>query len=168
MNSPHDADLDALATAPVDADDERVLERMANLYTRLDPPPRTLVERINFGITLDALHAEIAELQRGGDLAGVRSEGATEAKTVTFTSASLSLMISISAISADRARIDGWAAPGGGVEVELRSVDGSFLRTADQDGRFVFADVPRGLAQFTVRQPNGDPRPPVITPSLEI
>jgi hypothetical protein len=168
MSTPHDADLEALAAAPVDAEDDRVLQRMAVLYTTLDPPPQGLVERITFGITLDALHAEIAELQRDGDLAGVRSEGATEAKTVTFTSASLSLMISISTISADRVRIDGWAAPGGGVEVELRSVDGTLLRTADQDGRFVFADVRRGLAQFTVRQPNGDPRPPVITPSLEI
>src|SRR3954470_4345234 len=97
--------LDALASEPIDAEDERVLERMAALFDRLDPVPTGLVDRITFGITLDALHAEIAELQRTGDLAGVRSTGATEAKTVTFTSASLSLMITISTTSAEMSRI---------------------------------------------------------------
>ena len=43
----------------------------------LDPVPAGLVERVQFGITLDALHAEIAELQRTADLVGVRSGEAT-------------------------------------------------------------------------------------------
>jgi hypothetical protein len=161
-------DVDALAAQPLDAEDAQILERMAGLFDRLDPVPNGLVDRITFGMTLDALHAEIAELQRAGDLAGVRSTGATEAKTVTFTSTSLTLMITISTTSPELSRIDGWVAPGGGVEVELRSVGGLLTRTADEDGRFVFEDVPRGLIQFIVRQPGDDPGPPVVTPSLEI
>ena len=161
-------DLDALAAQPIDVEDERVLAHMAAMFDRLDPVPSGLVDRITFGITLDALHAEIAELQIVGDLAGVRSSGASEATTVTFTSASLTLMITISTTSPDVSRIDGWAAPGGGAEIELRSVGQVFTQTADPDGRFVFADVPRGLTQFVVRQPGDGPGPMVITPSLEI
>jgi len=40
--------------------------------------------------------------------------------------------------------------------------------TADADGRFVFEDVPRGLAQFVLRAPPGDRHPPVVTPSIDL
>ena len=59
--------------AEIDAEDLALLGRVARLYDTLDPVPAGLVERIQFGITLDALHAEIAELQRSGDLVGVRA-----------------------------------------------------------------------------------------------
>jgi hypothetical protein len=168
MSTPNEADLDALAAGAIDDADLRALARVAQLYERLDPPPPGLVERVTFGITLDALHAEIAEIQRSGDLVGVRSENTTDAQTVTFTSATLTLMVTISALAADRVRIDGWAAPGGGVRIELRSADGTSSQTADADGRFVFADAPRGFAQFVVRQPGDNPAPAVITPSIEL
>lgn len=162
------AGLAELAAQQIDAEDLRALAAMAQLYESLDPVPAGLVERINFGITLDALHAEIAELQRSGDLAGVRASGATEAQTITFTSASLTTMVTITVTSADRARLDGWVAPGGGVAVELRVQDHSLHTTADADGRFVFADVPRGLAQFVLRPAAGTSQSPVITPSIDI
>src|SRR4051812_21228055 len=168
MSSPNEAEVELLAGQPLDDFDERALRGLKSMYEALDPVPSGLVDRICFGITLDALHAEIAELQRTPDLAGVRSEGATEAQTVTFTSASLTIMITITVLSGDRARIDGWAAPGGGVTVELRSAHGVTVRTADADGRFVFDDVERGLVQFLARQPGPDATAPIITPSLEI
>jgi hypothetical protein len=168
MTTPHDAELDRLAAGEIDDTDVRVLDQLAHLYDTLDPVPAGLVERIAFGITLDALHAEIADLQRTGDLAGVRSGEATEAQTVTFTSASLSLMITVSPLSAELARIDGWVAPGDGASVELRTATERMERTADADGRFVFENAPRGLGQFVVRLPGQDePHPPVITPSIE-
>jgi hypothetical protein len=167
MTPPNEAELDALAAADIDDTDLRILGRVARLYDTLDPVPSGLVERIAFGITLDALHAELAELQRTGELAGVRSGEATEAQTVTFTSASLSLMITISPVSAEFARIDGWVAPGGGALIELRTTAERLHRTADADGRFVFESAPRGLAQFVVRQSGDGLQPPVITPSIE-
>ncbi|MEO9139238.1 MAG: carboxypeptidase regulatory-like domain-containing protein, partial [Jatrophihabitans sp.] len=148
--------------------DLRVLGQLAALYERTDPVPAGLVERIRFGITLDALHAEIAELQRTDDLTGVRSGELTEAQTVTFTSASLTTMITITPTLPGRARIDGWAEPGGGLLIELRVVADQMHTTADSDGRFAFEDVPRGLAQFVLRPPAGTAQPDVVTPSIEL
>lgn len=159
--------LDELASGAIDTDDLENLRAVAGYFDRADPVPDTLVERITFGITLEALHAEIAELQRTGDLAGVRSGDTTQAPTITFTSASLTTMVTVTPLSADRARIDGWVAPGGGVAVELRVVGESLHTTADADGRFAFDDVPRGLAQFVLRPPTAA-QSPVITPSIEI
>ena len=166
MSGQHD--LDGLAQEPIDDMDVRVLEQVARLFETLDPVPTSLVERINFGITLEGLHAEIAELQRSGDLAGVRSAGADAAQTVTFSSSSLTVMVTITPVSGDRARIDGWIAPGGGVNVEMRSPSGLTSVTADADGRFVFDDVARGLVRFLVRPPEGVAQQPVLTPSIEI
>jgi hypothetical protein len=157
-----------LAAGRIDAEDVRVLAAMADGYTAIDPVPAGLVERIKFGITLDALHAEVAELQRCGDLTGARSGGASDAQTVTFTSASLTTMVTITPISADRARLDGWVAPGGEASIEVRTADGSRRTTADADGRFVFEDVPRGLVQFVLRPTSGTAQNAVITPSIEI
>lgn len=163
-----ETDVDVLAAQPLDGADTRILGHIAVFYDRTDPVPEGLVDRIQFGITLDALHAEIAQLQRTGDLVGVRSQEATEAQTVTFTSAHLTTMVTITPASADRVRIDGWVAPGGGVQVELRSGGSTRSTVADADGRFVFDDVPRGLAQFLLRPPHGIAQPPVVTPSIEL
>lgn len=157
-----------LAGGAIDAEDARVLDRMAALYEALDPVPDGLVERIQFGITLDALHAEVAELQRSADLVGVRSGGATAAQTVTFTSSNLTTMVTITLLSTDRVRIDGWAAPGAGFQVELHGVSGVVEAVADEDGRFVFEDVPRGLVRFMLKPPAGTTQAPVITPSIEL
>lgn len=161
-------DLDELARGVLDESDAQVLDELAGLYERLDPVPPGLIDRIQFGITLDALEAEIAELQRTSDLAGARSEGATAAQSVTFTSATFTTMVTITPTSSERVRVDGWVAPGAGVRVELRVVDGTLATTADEDGRFVLVDVPRGLAQFVLRPAGTAPQPPVITPSIEL
>lgn len=167
-SSPRQPSLAEFAAGQIDADDLRTLDRMVTLYEAVDPVPAGLVDRIQFGITLDGLHAEIAELQRSEGLVGVRSGEATEAQTVTFTSASLTTMVTITPQSADSVRIDGWVAPGGGVSVELHIIDHSLRTVADADGRFVFEDVPRGLAQFVLRVPSATPQKPVVTPSIEI
>lgn len=167
MNPPNRPTLDQLAAGPLDGTDAEILAATAQLFDALDPMPAGLIERITFGITLDALEAEVAELQRIGDPVGVRSAAEGEIQTVTFTSSTLSTMVTITPTSPDRARIDGWVAPGGGVRVELRVIDRSLDAIADGDGRFVFDDVPRGLVQFVLRAPTGDAKP-VVTPSIEI
>jgi hypothetical protein len=161
--------VDELAVGHLDALDEQLLRRIATTFEAADPVPPGLVSRIQFGITMDALHAEIAQLQRvGAEAVGARADGAAEAQTVTFTSASVTTMVTIRPIGAQRVRIDGWAAPGAGLGVELRIVGGLLRTEADSDGRFVFEDVPRGLAQFVLRAPQEALRPPVITPSIEL
>ena len=163
MTTPHDS---APADGVLDAADARVLAAVADLYSTLDPLPAGLVERISFAITLDALEAEVAELSRSGDLAGVRSAGSGQ--TVTFTSSSVTTMVTITGLSADRVRIDGWVVPGPRAAVQLRTSAGDHETEADADGRFVFADVPRGFGQFVIRPPGAAATPPVITPSIEL
>lgn len=161
-------DVDALAAGQIDDTDIRVLTRLGSLFSVTDPVPDGLVDRIQFGITLDALHAEIAELQRSGEFVGVRSQEATQAQTVTFTSASLTTMVTVTPTSADRVRIDGWIAPGGGFSVELRAVGQTLRTSADENGRFALDDVPRGLAQFVLQPAEGAEGSSVITPTIEI
>jgi hypothetical protein len=167
MTEPREPSLDQLAAGVIDEIDADILLRTAELFDALDPVPAGLIDRINFGLTLDALHAEIAELQRSASLAGVRAEVGSEVQTVTFSSACLTTAVTITPVAGDRARIDGWIEPGAGVEVELRTAEQTFSVTADEDGRFVFEDVPRGFAQFVLRRP-GSGAAPVVTPSIDI
>jgi len=167
MTPPSQPSIDELAAGEIDDIDIATLARMQQMYDRLDPPPGGLVDRITFGITLEALHAEIAEIQRTDTLAGVRSEGVSEAQTITFTSSTLTTMVTISPAGPDNVRIDGWIAPGGGVHVEMRHNDTSRSTVADADGRFVFDEVPHGLVGFVLRPPGGEARP-IVTPSIEL
>lgn len=160
-----------LALGLLDDADERLLRELAAVHQAVDPVPDGLVGRLQFGVTLDELEAEVARLQRMvAEPAGARAgdADAAAAQTVTFTSASLTTMITITPVGPDRARIDGWVAPGGGVSVVLRTVGGQLETTADDDGRFVFDDVPRGLAQFVLRPPGPPAAQSVITPSIEL
>lgn len=164
------ADWEDLANGELDSHDEAVLARIAAFYTAADPVPGELVERLKFGITLDALNAELAELQQLPLDAMARGTGAgtSQVRTLTFTSDSMTTMVTISAAGPDRVRIDGWVAPGGGVSVELRQVSITMTADADADGRFVFDDVPHDLTRFVLRDPSSEVRPPVITPAVEI
>lgn len=157
-----------LAAQPLDEHDLAVLDQIAAAYTAADPVPEGLIDRLQFAITLDALHAEIAQLTRMDDLVGARAEAASETQTVTFTSQSITTMITITPTGADRVRIDGWAAEGGGIAIELRTVESRLHADADEDGRFVFDDVPRGMAQFVLRPPAESGLSPVVTPAIEI
>lgn len=158
---------DHLAGEPLDATDALVLSMLADLYDLVDPVPSDLVDRLQFSITLDALNAELAELQQQPALA-FRGEQASAVNTLTFTSDSLSTMVSISPDGPDRIRIDGWIAPGADVVVELHQ--GTLTRrvSADADGRFVFEDVAHGLTRFVVNAADPGAHPPVMTPAVEI
>jgi hypothetical protein len=167
MTESRQQSLDELAAGAVDDVDVTVLRQTAALFDGLDPVPNGLIDRINFGLTLEALHAEVAELQRSANLVGVRAETDSEVQTITFTSTTLTTMISVTPTPGDRVRIDGWIAPGGRVAVELRGRVETRLAEADEDGRFVFEDVPRGFAQFVLR-PEGAEGRTVVTPAIEI
>ncbi len=147
------------ADAPMDGTDERILASLATLYATVDPVPFDLVDRIDFALAVAELEADIAELTRG-ELVGARSE---ETDSVTFTSGSLSLMVT-TVRSAHHVRIDGWVtSPSAEVDVVGEGVTRTV--TADDTGRFSLDEIPRGRAHFVVRR---EGYRPVITPSMEI
>ncbi|HMT32970.1 MAG TPA: carboxypeptidase regulatory-like domain-containing protein [Dermatophilaceae bacterium] len=167
-------DESTLASEPLDTLDEQVLLTVRNMHARLDPVPSGLTDRIKFELTLAALHAEIAELQRVS-LAGVRADDTAYAPTqsVTFTSSRLSLMVTLTAPTddPDQARqgtitVDGWVTVAGTV-VELRVGNLSLTVTADEHGRFVIEDVPHGPGRFVLHPP-GEGERPIITPTVEL
>jgi len=170
-----DPALDAAAAGSVDTLDEAALTVLRSVHEQLDPMPATLVERVRFAISLDHLEAEVAQLQRTAapelvsrsDLDQV--DGAQRAHSVTFTSDTVTTMVTITPVDAAMVRLDGWAAPGAGLRVELRLGDSSHHATADEDGRFVFDRVGHGMAQLVLR-PGDDSvgQRPVITPAIEI
>ena len=170
MNTSEIPSWESLADQPLDGIDAEVMNRLAALYSAIDPVPGDLVDRLQFAITLDALQAELAELSAipAGALSARGGEQVCDVKTLTFTSDSLTTMVSISPAGPDRVRIDGWCAPGANVAVELRQGSFSLHTTADADGRFVFEESPHGLTRFVVRAPEPPSHPPVVTPQVEI
>ena len=170
MTSPRRPSLDELAAGRLDAADAAAMAQLAELYTTLDPVPDGLVDRISFGITLDALQAEVevALLERSRDLVGARSDTDTDTQTVTFSSSELTTMVTITVLSPELVRIDGWIAAGGGVQVEMHSSGGELTAIADANGRFAFDDVRRGPLQFLLRSPAALNRKPVVTPTITV
>jgi hypothetical protein len=162
--------------------------------------PDGLVERIQFELTLDALNAEVATLmQMDMAAAGVRSAPTEAVRTITFTSESLTTMVTLTPQPDGTVRVDGWTAtpggsggvvppgvstvpggrggivppgvstaPGAGIRVELLLPDGPRETHADDDGRFVFEDVPSGLAKFVVHVPRGEEFSTVLSPTIEL
>lgn len=162
----HDRDL---AAEPLDEVDEKILSALADVLRANDPVPAGLADDVKFALTVQALHAEVAELQRlGAETALARSEY-TRTQTLTFSAEALSAMVTLSPIDDSHVRVDGWVTGlDGPVTVELRTTDGIDVLTAaiDDDGRFTLDPAPRGLVRF-VFLPGGDVRP-VITPTVEI
>lgn len=161
-----DPRLTELAAAELDDTDLALLAALRAHLDEQDPVPDGLVERIEFGLTLDALHAEVATLITL-DLAAAGVRATTEAvRTITFSSESLTTMVTVTARDAASVRVDGWAAPGAGLRVELLHAEGAVETRADDDGRFVFEQVPRGLAKFALHLPDGTRT--VLSPAVEL
>jgi hypothetical protein len=172
MNLPKDDnDIDEIAAEPLDGEDVAILLALADFYTRHDPVPAGLTDRLAFTVALAEMEAELAELQNvERDLTGVRGDEPESAQTITFASGSLSAMVTISAEDGQSVRIDGWVAPAETMDVDLRLPAGQRRICSDADGRFVFTDVPHGLVTLVFRgQNDGRTGPgPVITPTFEL
>jgi hypothetical protein len=158
-----------LAGQPLDPSDFALLNSLRAHYDESDPVPDGLVERIQFELTLDALHSEVATLMQMDTVgADVRSTPTEAVRTVTFTSESLTTMVTLTPQPDDTVRVDGWAEPGPGIRVELMLPDGPRETYADEDGRFVFEDVPSGLAKFVMHVPRGEEFSTVLSPTIEL
>lgn len=160
------ADRD-LAAEPLDELDTRILKDLAEIFGGADPVPAGLVDDVKFALTVAALHAEVAELQRLGAESALARTEYTKTQTLTFSAASLSVMVTMSPVSDTAVRIDGWVTGHDSVvTVEVRGPAGTTTAVCDSDGRFVLEEVPRGLVHF-VFLAAGEARP-VITPAVEM
>jgi hypothetical protein len=164
-------------TDAIDARDIANLGHVRDLFAHADPVPSDLAERIKFEITVHALHAEVAELMDSALLTTRGAEAAVEptpTESVTFTAASVSLMVSASPSetsdggdAGDRVRVDGWVTTPG-AQVEAVTNEGSRTAISDANGRFVLDDLPHGPVHFVVTDPGNDETRPVITPTITI
>ena len=158
-----------LARSLLDSTDAAVLNAVRAIYDEIDPVPDGLVERIQFELTLDALHTEVATLmQLETSSTGVRGETTESVRTVTCTSQSLTTRVTATPQGQGLVRVDGWAAPGAGLRVEILLARGPVETYADDDGRFVFEDVPTGLAKFVFHVPRDGGVATVVSPSIEL
>lgn len=161
------ADVEALATAPMDSVDEALLRELDTLLRQVDPVPDDLVERVQFALALDELHAEVAEMTRMPlDALAVRTDPAVGASTasLTFTTDAFTAMVTVTRTGEDRHRLDGWLAPPLPVRVVVRMQEGSAEVEGDDSGRFVVEELPGGFAQLVFHHEGGT----VVTPMFEL
>jgi hypothetical protein len=145
--------------------DEILLADIGRFLDELDPPPDGLVQRVQFALALEDLDVEVARWERLDNLAGVRGSG-TGTGTITFTVSDLTVMINLTKIGKLH-RIDGWLVPAGQYGVEVRVAEhGTSSTTADEGGRFVLDNVPRGTTQILVHLGDVSCRRTVVTPTV--
>jgi len=153
---------------PLDDLDLQTLATLRGIWEATDPVPAGLGDRAKFAMTVAALEAEVAEIAAGTlEAAGVRATAYDRATTITFSSDTLSAMITIEVADASSARVSGWVTSGR-THVELRERAKTQETTADEAGRFTFASVERGLAHLVMRRLDDPDARPVITPAIEI
>ncbi len=169
MKPPSEAES-RLAQLPLDQADLAALNAVRACYDEDDPVPEGLADRIQFELTLDQLRTEVATLTRM-DLVetGIRSTATEEVRTITFTSESLTTMVTITPGPKTTVRIDGWAAPAAGIRVEVQFAGRCSEETiADADGRFAFDSLPTGMARFALHLGNRDHDAIVVSPTIEL
>lgn len=147
--------------------DDELMTQVARLVNELDPMPPGLVERTQFAVAIDDIDDIDLEVARWSDnrtLTGVR--GGLPG-TITFFVGDLTVMVNVTR-TGERQRIDGWLVPAGAHGVEVRVAEhGSTTTTADEGGRFVLTEVPRGTTQLLVRM-NAEQSRTVVTPTVDL
>lgn len=151
--------------AAFDENDAAVLREVRETVDRLDPFPAGLGERVKFALTMQALQAEVAELTRGeGALTRGPDEDPDQVSTMTFSTESLSIMVTVTEEGASLSRIDGWLTCDT-ADVELVLAEGTEQRVSASDGRFVLSGIPTGSARLVVHPDEGRP---VVTPTFSL
>ena len=165
MKSPDDA-----PGQQMDDLDFEILDGIRALFDRVDPMPADLPERVRFALAMRVLETEVARLAVEEDSRLVGARGAEQSRTVTFDSASLSIVVRIEENKNGSVRIDGWLAPPQPREIEMQTPAETLSVSSDGQGRFAFAEVPPGTARLVVlaaaASDQGDGGPSVVTPAL--
>ncbi|WP_329309812.1 hypothetical protein [Streptomyces sp. NBC_01262] len=151
--------------------DEELLRRLREMWEATDPVPDGLADRVLF--TLDLEHLEFELLRLHDAFAPQAARGHESARTITFSSDSLTVMVTVSPAGGrgPAHRLDCWIAPAAALRVELRTSGGSQETTADRDGRLSFPEVPAGLVQLVLHPTEGaalDLVVPVMTPAVQL
>jgi hypothetical protein len=142
----------APADGPLDDFDLAILNDVRDAFEQSDPMPADLPERIKFALVLRNLEAEVAILAADDALQPAGARGVEQSRTVTFDSASLTIMIRIESHGDGAVRVDGWLAPPERRVIELRTEADTLSAVSDEQGRFAFASVPHGTVQLIVRE----------------
>ncbi|MFC5924142.1 hypothetical protein [Micromonospora vulcania] len=152
---------------PLDGADGALLDHLAAIYGRLDPPPSDLDDRVRFAIALRNVEIEVARLATEQQPVGA-ARATERTRTTTFDAPSRTIMITVVDRPDGLVRLDGWLAPAATLRVELRFPEPvpPQVVTADETGRFVFDAVPHGLVQMLVDPGEGAEGPRVVTPSF--
>ena len=165
MKSPDDAQDQQL-----DDLDFEILDGIRALFERVDPMPPGLPDRVSFALAMRGLESEVARLVTEEDPRLVGARGTEQSRTVTFDSASLSIVIRIEENQNGSVRIDGWLAPPQPREIEMQTSARTLSARSDEQGRFAFAEVPQGTARLVVvgvvAGDRGHGGPSVVTPAL--
>ncbi|HEU5107990.1 MAG TPA: hypothetical protein VFT95_05480 [Micromonosporaceae bacterium] len=151
--------------------DRPLLGELRGMWTRLDPMPTDLVDRVLFTLRLEDLEVELMRLHEAAEPAGARGGPAETAGMITFSSRSLTVMLAVTGDGADLRRVDGWLAPAATLRIDVRVAGGADRDTvADEDGRFAF-EAPAGLIQLVIRPTEGATLAldrPVATPAVQL
>jgi hypothetical protein len=152
--------------------DFEILDGIRALFERVDPMPAGLPERVRSSLVTRGLEREMARLVSEEDPRLVGARGGERSRTVTFDSASLSIVVRIEENRNGSVRIDGWLAPPQPREIELQASAETLSVASDEQGRFAFAEVPRGSARLVVAgaaaREQGGRGPSVVTPALDL
>ena len=148
------------------------LRAVRDLFAHADPIPADLWERMKFALTVQALHAEVAELMDSAlqtTRSAYISAEPTPVESVTFTAANVSLMVSVvPAELPERVRVDGWVTVPGST-VDAVTAESTTSAVSDANGRFVLDDLPHGPIHFVIfTDPANKEIRPVITPTIQI
>lgn len=152
------------ALAPFDGTDAALLRELREAVDRVDPCPAGLGDAVKFALTVQALHAEVAELTRGAEALTRGVEDPDEAATMTFSTDSVNIMVTVTPDGSGGSRVDGWLTCDS-AEVELLRPDGASERQPVEDGRFVFPSVAAGPTRLVVHPAQGRP---VVTPTFTL
>ena len=155
---------------PLDDFDFAILDGIRAIFERVDPMPAGLPERVRFSLAMRGLETELARLVSEEDPRLVTARGTEQSRTVTFDSASLSIIIRIEENKNGSVRIDGWLAPPQPRQIEMQTSAETLSVSSDGQGRFAFAEVPKGTARLVVvgaaTRAQSDGGPSVVTPAL--
>ena len=147
--------------------DAEILAGLRGLHARLDPPPSGMAEQMMLSMAVADLDAELAAMSEEQP-AGSGARASEQVRTITFDTASLTVMVAVVERADERVRLDGWLAPSAALRVEVRLPGAggrsSFEATADDAGRFVFPAVPRGLVWLVVHRDGST----VVTPTFAL